>query len=130
MKRVYLNTPEEVIKALKEGKIIKSKYGHTYKIVDGFIVDDNNHLNPIIDCHDYSELHIKEQEPLKIEVGKLYKTKGGFKARCFFKYFTGGAVFTIDFCSDTFKTDAKGKCVGECDLTNSLDIIGQWEEDK
>lgn len=37
MKR-YLKTPEEVIKALKEGKEIKDEKGYSYKLVDGFIV--------------------------------------------------------------------------------------------
>lgn len=34
----YLNTPEEVIKALKEGKRAKTEDGWSYKLVDGIIV--------------------------------------------------------------------------------------------
>lgn len=33
----YLNTPEEVIKALKEGKEVKSNIGCHYKMIDGII---------------------------------------------------------------------------------------------
>lgn len=36
--KVYLETPEAVIKALKEGKVIKDQYNNSFKIVDGFIV--------------------------------------------------------------------------------------------
>ena len=38
MKKVYLETPEAVIKALKAGKVIKDEDGYSYKLVDGFIV--------------------------------------------------------------------------------------------
>ena len=42
MKKVYLETPEDVIKALKDGKEIKNEdeYNkYSYKLVDGFIVN-------------------------------------------------------------------------------------------
>lgn len=41
MKKVYLETPEAVIKALKEGKEIKDEDGYSYKLVEGFIVNTN-----------------------------------------------------------------------------------------
>ena len=38
MKKVYLETPEAVIKALKEGKEVRAENNYSYRIVDGFIV--------------------------------------------------------------------------------------------
>lgn len=129
MKKVYLETPEAVIKALKDGKEIKDIGDFSYKMIDGFIVSKNKDgcfwVGDSVSSIDNP--YIEEKEPLKIEVGKFYKTRNGEKARCFFKYINGGAVFAIDFCSDIFKTDAKGKCVSEFSLSSSLDIIGPWE---
>lgn len=129
MKRVYLNTPKEVIKALKDGKIIKSKYGHTYKIVDGFVVDDNNLLNPIIDCSDYSELHIDEQEPIKIEIGKFYKTRNGEKVICLYKDMEACYVHIINSHNRCYWVNEHGKYTSVKRDTD-VDIIGPWEEDK
>ena len=36
MKKVYLETPEAVIKALKDGKVVKSK-NVKYRLIDGII---------------------------------------------------------------------------------------------
>lgn len=67
----YLITPEEVIKALKEGKKVMSTCW-TYKMVDGFILyteidnDTRWNINTSISCGE--KLYIEEAEPLKIEV--------------------------------------------------------------
>ena len=85
MKKVYLETPEAVIKALKDGKEIKNEdeYNkYSYKLVDGFIV--NTVGNNFIVGDDISNIdnhpYILEEEPFKIEVGKFYKTRDGRKA--------------------------------------------------
>lgn len=36
--KVYLETPEAVIKALKEGKTIKNEHGYSYELKDNFII--------------------------------------------------------------------------------------------
>lgn len=130
MKKLYLETPEAVIKALKEGKVIKDDNGYSYKLVDGFIVSTyknhfivgDNIFN--IDNHPY----ILEEEPLKIEVGKWYETRDHQKARCFAITAQGACYsFTIDngFVFYTYKGGKYG-IEKEC----SLDIIAPWKEDK
>ena len=127
MKKVYLKTYKAVIKALKEGKVIKDDNGYSYKLVDGFIVSTyknhfivgDNIFN--IDNHPY----ILEEEPLKIEVGKWYETRDHQKARCF-KINPGLYFFTIDNVGN-FNTLINGNYYIN-GKTSNLDIIGPWEE--
>ena len=126
MIKKHLNTPEEVIKALKEGKVIKNENGYSYKLVDGFIVATAKNEFFVGDTiFSYLRPYILEEEPLKIEVGKWYETHDHQKARCF-RVTDRTCSFTIDngfvFC--TYK-DGKYGVEKEC----SLDIIGPWEED-
>ena len=127
MKKVYLETPEEVIKALKEGKEIYDVNNYSHKLIDGIIVaKKDNEYHAICDCI-YLEYkpYILEEEPLKIEVGEWYETRDHRKARCY--CIDRWAYFTIDnnchFCLDTQGRDCDGK-------TSDLDIIGPWKEDK
>ena len=129
MKKVYLETPEAFIKALKEGKVIKDDNGYSYKLVDGFIVSTyknhfivgDNIFN--IDNHPY----ILEEEPFKIEVGKWYETRDHQKARC---YYSGKetAFFSIDNDSTPIGVYLNGRLYE--DRESSFDIIGHWKEDK
>ena len=130
MKKVYLETPEAVIKALKDGKEVKNEdeYNkYNYKLVDGFIV--NTVGNNFIIGDDISNIdnqpYILEEEPLKIEVGKWYEMRNHNVARC---YNAEGdrRYFSIDN-GGVFKTDSEGyfKCK---DKPYDLDIIGPWEE--
>ena len=130
MKKVYLETPEAVIKALKDGKEIKNEdeYNkYSYKLVDGFIV--NTVGNNFIIGDDISNIdnqpYIFEEEPLKIEVGKWYETRDHQKARCY-NVDSGLCFFTIDR-STCFTTDIKGIYWKE-QKENDLDIIGYWEK--
>lgn len=125
--RKYLKTPEEVISALKEGKTVYSACGK-YRMIDGIIVFKSK----IADLYTINEnllleenLYIEESEPLKIEVGKFYKTRGGEKARC---YILGDdrAFFTVDD-KGTFSTYHDGKVYGN-PISYQDDIIGPWEE--
>lgn len=128
MKKVYLETPEAVIKALKEGKVIKDDNGYSYKLVDGFIVSTyknhfivgDNIFN--IDNHPY----ILEEEPLKIEVGKWYETRDHKKARCY-RCVRRTFFFTIDNVGN-FSTLINGN-YNINGVTSNLDIIGPWEGD-
>lgn len=128
MKKVYLKTPEEVIKALKEGKEIRDDNDYLYKIIDGFIVgksgDDGDYV--VGDCivSGYSP-YVIEKEPLKFKVGRFYETRDHRKARC---YLIGDpdCFFTIDNYA-SFSTNKHGHYVEEpC----NLDIIGPWKEEK
>lgn len=130
MKKVYLNTPEEVIKALKEGKeVLGGETGLKYTLMDGFIIGKlGNDFSVGTNIIHKEKPFILEEEPLKIEVGKFYKTRNGKKARCFFKYTNGIFKFTIDFCCDTFEMRENGKCCGSLGTEFPLDIIGPWDD--
>ena len=81
----YLSTPEEVIKALKEGKDVRSGTGCCYKMIDGVIcVLGRSGWCIGVHINDAENPYIEEVEPLKIEVGKFYKTRNGNKWLCGF----------------------------------------------
>ena len=131
MKKVYLETPEAVIKALKDGKEIKNEdeYNkYSYKLIDGFIV--NTVGNNFIVGDDISNIdnhpYILEEEPLKIEVGKWYETRDHQKVRCFIVE-KERCHFTIDhYCH--FFTNKNGVYLDN--ERSRYNIIGPWEEDK
>lgn len=81
MKKVYLETPEAVVKALKDGKEVRDKYGSICKLIDGIIISKLNNFFEIgKPIRSVNKPYILEEEPLKIEVGKFYKTRDGSKA--------------------------------------------------
>ena len=131
MKKVYLETPESVIKALKEGKVIKDDNGYSYKLVDGFIVSTyknhfivgDNIFN--IDNHPY----ILEEEPLKIEVGKFYKTKNGRKAWVVSRQQDEHYPYIIAILDevDAYAVTKDGRFYD--DRSYSFDLVGQWGGD-
>ena len=131
MKKVYLETPEAVIKALKEGKVIKDDNGYSYKLVDGFIVSTyknhfivgDNIFN--IDNHPY----ILEEEPLKIEVGKFYKTKNGRKAWVVSRQKDEHYPYIIAILDevDAYAVTKDGRFYD--DRPYSFDLVGQWDGD-
>ena len=125
MKKVYLETPEDVIKALKEGKVIQDDNGYSYKLVDGFIVSTYKNNFLVGDSmFSRNRPYILEEEPLKIEVGKWYETSGHQKARCFIVE-KERCHFTIDNNCHFF-TNKNGVYVDN--ETSRYNIIGPWEE--
>lgn len=81
MAKRYLKTPEEVVKALKDGKEVRDKYGSICKLIDGIIISKLNDFFEIgKPIRSVNKPYILEEEPLKLEVGKFYKTRGGDKA--------------------------------------------------
>lgn len=124
----YLTTPEEVIKALKEGKEVKSGVSCCYKMIDGVIcVSGRNGWCIGTHINDAEEPYIEEAEPLKIEVGKFYKTKGNKKAYVYLDY--GNGLFRA-VCADytnSYCIDDKGEytCYPKA---NKLDLVSPWEE--
>lgn len=127
MKKVYLETPEAVINALKEGKEVRDKYGSICKLVDGIIISKLNDFfeigKPIRSVN--KPYILEEEQPLKIEVGQWYKTRDHQKARCF-KINPGLCFFTIDNVGN-FNTLINGNYYIN-GKTSNLDIIGPWEE--
>ena len=125
MKKVYLKTPEAVIKALKAGKVIKDEDGYSYKLVDGFIVAaDKNDFIVGDSIFSVNTPYILENEPLKIEVGKWYETRDHQKARCYCKGKTY-AAFSIDNACATIVVYLNGRLYE--DSESSCDIIGTWK---
>ena len=128
MKKVYLETPESVIKALKEGKEVYEENcpDYSFKLIENIIVAK---------CEDFFEVgsmvsignkpYILEGEPFEIEVGKWYETRDHQKARCF-KINPGLCFFTIDNVGN-FNTLINGNYYIN-GKTSNLDIIGPWEE--
>ena len=130
MKKVYLETPEAVIKALKDGKEVFLDEGGAGKVVliDGFCVkqwNDQFNINYTINLRD--KPYILEEEPLKIEVGKWYETRDHQKARCYYK--EGNFAFvSIDNYINPICVFINGSVYNN--KTSSFDIIGPWKEDK
>lgn len=133
--RKYLNTAEDVIKALRDGKEVKLEDGGEGRIsiIDNFVVKNTNngyHINYTINQRD--KPYIEEEDKLKLEVGKCYKTRDGSKAHCFFadkclSFFR----FTIDGLMDVVETNKDGEQIipGRFDGEMlSTDIVGYWEE--
>jgi len=137
MKR-YLQSVEEVVKALEEGvKVRDEKCNSYFQIVNGFITEfikgDNNIINvnsSIYFIEGKDRFYTEEAEPLKFEVNRAYKT------RCASKLFLdtisndnefifigrdGGLVYTVNTNRDgrVCKTN-----------TDDFDIVGYWEEEK
>ena len=126
MKKVYLKTPEAVIKALKDGKEVRDKYGSICKLVDGIIISKLNDFFEIgKPIRSVNQPYILEEEPLKIEVGKWYETRNHQKARCY-NFDNNSYFFTIDNYT-VFMTDTKGSFRRK-QVISDLDIIGHWEE--
>lgn len=131
MAKRYLKTPEAVIKALKEGKEVRDKYGSICKLVDGIIISKLNDFFEIgKPIRSVNKPYILEEEPLKIEVGKFYKTRDGRKAFVCANTYTGLCwVVIIDSSADrTFCCTVDGMfCPGE---ENEKDLVAPWKEDK
>lgn len=124
----YFDTPEEVIKALKEGKDVRSGTGCCYKMIDGVICVFGRsgwcigtHIN------DVENPYIEEDEPLKIEVGKFYRTKGNKKAYVYFDY--GNRLFraVCNGYTNSYCIDDKGEYVNYPKV-DKLNLVSPWEE--
>ena len=129
MKR-YLKTPEEVVKALKEGKTVKTDRDYAYALKDGFIIQsflgEVRSINTTIFLDD--KYYIECPKLLKLEVGKFYKTRNGKKVFVYSKinedypypFFVAkvGVAVTYSVNADGRKTDEE----------NPSDLVAPWEE--
>lgn len=132
MTKRYLKTPEEVMMALKEGKTIKTDNGYTYELIDNFIIQTflgkiRSINTPIFFDTDY---YIDEPEPLKLEVGKFYKTRDGRKAYVYAKTDTGKyncwVVIVNSFTGGNFCCTVDGKYAAGTE--SGKDLVAPWEE--
>lgn len=83
MKR-YLKTPEEVIDALQAGKTLYDEVGagSKWRLYKGVLIRRDNDGYSITNAPIHKEWNVytDEPEPLKLKVGKFYKTRDGRKA--------------------------------------------------
>ena len=130
MKR-YLHTPEEVVQALKEGKIVKDEYGHAFALKNGFIIQiyagEMQCINSTIYLDGY-KYYIECPEPLKLEVGKFYKTRDGRKAWIVEGTMDDTFPFRVAAQKEyaVYTVTEEGKCFSE-DMSGS-DLVAPWEE--
>ena len=116
---------------MKEGKDVRDKYNYSFKIVDGFIVAtyyDDFYIGYTI--HSINKPYILEEEPLKIEVGKFYRTRNGSKAFVYAKADKGkynywavivNSIIDENFCCTVNCTYFVGK-------ESKKDLVAPWEE--
>lgn len=130
MTKRYLKTPEEVMQALKEEKVVLDRTGNKYKSINGLVVvsymGGGWGLNAFIGNN--AGLYVEEPEPLKLEVGKFYKTRDAKKA---FVYAKIGIEYSYPFYVakigklDAYNVNAEGK---KTEDKHPLDLIAPWEE--
>lgn len=129
MKR-YLKTQEEVTQALREGKTVQTnemEYGIINNLIVGFdkIVREI-YINPAIRLSE--KPYIEEPEPLKLEVGKFYRTRDGRKVVV--TYITSGFPDRYPVCVLIMGTTKMYwvKIDGLKDTGNlALDLVAPWE---
>jgi len=124
MKR-YLKTPEEVINALQVGKKVETE-GLEYKFINGILVgisktDKNWIIYPAL----YFSVtpYIDEPKPLKLEVGKFYRTRNGEKAVILAVDENQSFFAAVIGKYNTFFVNDKGLA---CE--KQLNLVAPWEE--
>lgn len=131
MTKKYLKTPEQVVQALKEGKTVKSDYGYAYELKDNFIIQTFKEKIKSINTTIYfdEDYYIEKPEPLKLEVGKFYKTRSGKKA---FVYTRSSSPYSYPFYVviigkiDTYCCTVDGKY--STNEESAKDLVAPWEE--
>lgn len=132
MTKRYLKTQEEVVQALKEGKTVQMnemEYGIINNLIVGFDkIIKEIFINPTIRLSENP--YVDEPEPLKLEVGKFYKTRGGRKA--FVYTITENAAYP---CWVVLVNSSEGGtycCTIDGQYTtneeHNKDLIAPWEE--
>lgn len=133
MKR-YLHTPEEIMQALKEGKIVKDEYGRAFALKNGFVIQiyagEMQCINTTIYLDGY-KYYIECPKPLKLEVGKFYKTRDGRKAIVLnvVKDDTRSCpvrVVVVDNTYEPYFVRKSGRLYKNEE--NAWDIVAPWEE--
>lgn len=123
---------KDFLDCIKAGKKVTSDYGYwTYFFSNGYICkscDNLNAYNLPINGRDLEEMEVEEQEQLRFEVGKFYRTRDGRRAYCFSKI--EGTLYPNHCAIDGesgFNTYTDGG-LDFSDEENPEDIIGYWEE--
>ena len=130
--KTYLKdlTPEEIIKRLKNGEVVKIEHSGSYiKMIDGITVRfyplHKPYINATINLDD-KDFYFETEEPLTFEEGKFYKTREGKKAyisRITTTYFYG--IITGKTSLDTW--NLKGMHWYD-KSPHKNDLISKWED--
>lgn len=128
-------TPEEVIRRLKAGEMVKDdRCDVVVKMIDDIISsvfsDGSIRLNVTLDLFD-DDSYFETPDELKLEVGKCYKTRDGRKAFvCFFMYGVNrykGVIVGESFCKSGYEWDEKGLLRNY--MLSEVDLISEWSDD-
>lgn len=132
MKKVYLKDlqPDEVIRRLKAGEVVKDDKGkYEKKLIDGIICTIYNDKGYVINDYLISDVsaYFEEPEELKLEVGKCYRTRDGRKA--FISYY----IADIDRYNGIVYGDKSIRTWspnGESTRDSmDYDIVAEWRDD-
>lgn len=124
---------KDFLECIKAGKKVTGNDGKwLYYFENGYICNKNKDgfvwYNTGVDTEDLSRMEVEEQEPLKIEAGKFYKTRKGEKAYCFrFETETDLTNSIYSYVIDNrgiITTNSEGKHYSD----KNYDIVGCWEE--
>lgn len=127
----YLNSVEEVIKALKEGKKISIKNANCQYIMENGLIcrlysDGQKVINAEMHLTSENKFYTEEPEPLKFEVNRAYKNRAGTKM-FLDKIGKEGHLYFI-CVDDNYWTQRNGQYRAKQESQN--DIVGYWEEEK
>lgn len=135
--KIYLNTIEDLTKALSEGKTVYCEiddegYKAQIKLINGILVqkqyDNDIYINAGDLIFEENAYYVKVKEPLKFEWGKFYKTANGKKALYYAEHKDDKGnplyFFCVDKCEE-FRTNSLGK-----DIDFDNDIVDYWEDDE
>lgn len=124
----YLNSLEEIAKALKEGKeVFEDDSDALFKNVEGILTRfDGNRISfgaQLLFCP--RTYYCYEEDPLKLETGKLYRIKDSRKA---FICWTDDeyAYGCIEHWGKLCKWTREG---GRADGPGNTDIVEEWREE-
>lgn len=143
MKKVYLNTIEEAIKALRNGETVYNDMYSCgdqpiYYMQDGVIISyykesGRKYINSGSIEFKKDKFYCIEKEPIKLEVGKFYRTRDGEKVCCFYKYKTNyefnWAFIKVNEQPDRaiFKSRDDGRQWTSENAYHGNDIVDYWE---
>ena len=131
--RIYLNTIEDLTKALSEGKTVYDNRGEgrKYKMLNGILMEEEEGYQYINYGFSFKKdtLYILEKETLKIEVGKFYKTREGNKVFCYNCH--DGEVYDMVVMNKTqcfYFVLRDGRLFND-DTKRNGDIVDYWSEE-
>jgi hypothetical protein len=113
MTKTYLNTltPEEIIKRLKNGEVIKTPDGEL-KLIDGILTklyDDGDFtisMGLYVDPESDAKFYFEDKEPFKITKAGKYRTRDGRIA--YVSYIEASCVGCIDGYDDIVRWSIEG----------------------